>query len=261
MIRLFQSDKICVYFVIIENCCNSQFPHITMIFFGCQSNQCRRAFMNFKFCNCTWQCSKIRGTFLFRFSEYLTSGYISAGADFIQAVVTLTNSDTHAQTLHVEFRILSWREIPPSPRYFHEYPSIRQSDSQSLLSSRDKDRNVLPWSERDGRENCHWFCCKCTRCRMSRGLPASHVLVKSYRVSVPIEECLRKIGDVRKLRTGKKSKSKSGESKKEIDNVVKCVVRSRQPSAPLGIRDEGGRVRTRRNYILTASFVRSGRDY
>jgi len=104
LIRLFQSDKICVYFAIIENCCNSQFPHITMIFFGCQSNQCRRAFMNFKFCNCTWQCSKIRGTFLFRFSEYLTSGYISAGADFIQAVVTLTNSDTHAHcTSNFEF--------------------------------------------------------------------------------------------------------------------------------------------------------------
>lgn len=53
--------------------------------------------------------------FIFRFSEYLTSGYISAGADFIQAVVTLTNSDTHAHcTSNFEF----WTDA--KSRYRHD---------------------------------------------------------------------------------------------------------------------------------------------
>lgn len=153
------------------------------------------------FHNCTWQCSKTHDTVFFQFSEYLTSGRIVR----LYSSRGYTYQFRHTRALHVEFRIPNWREIPPSPRYFREYPSIRQSDSQSLLSSRDKDRNVPPRSERDGRENYHWFCRKRTVPDIRRLPGESRSLVKSYRVSGPIEGCLRKVDYVRKLRTGRKS--------------------------------------------------------
>jgi len=67
----------------------------------------RKTFINFKSYNCTWQCSKICNTFFSPFSEYLTSGHVwSRASDFIQAVDTLTNSDTREyRTSNFEFRI------------------------------------------------------------------------------------------------------------------------------------------------------------
>lgn len=113
---------------------------------------------------------------------------------------------THARIA----RRISNSELTRNPRHRHdiftEYPSIRQSDSQSLLSSGDKDRS--PSLRKAGvtdEKIAIDFVTSAHGARCTRATGESRSLVKSYRVSGAIEGCLRKVDDVRKLRTERKS--------------------------------------------------------
>lgn len=102
-----------------------------------------------------------------------------------------------------------------------------------------------------------------------RSIAASHVRLSNLtEQAVPTEGCLGKSGDVRRVR-------KQKENPNRVNRAVAIVTRKKgkalprcgrtqiaaTTSAPLGIRDDEERARMRRNYILAASFVKSGRDY